>query len=125
MDLRTGFFSNRLGTSWPHFCFFPMDGSVPKRDLFRANALECLEEARAIKVRQFSNVFHRLAMWWVILAHQCEDDDRGPHISGRFSLMPSDRETETSPGTPLTLEGVIDARHAGYRSLQCFELRGG
>src|SRR5712675_2275115 len=25
--------------------------------------------------------FHRLAMWWVILAHQTEDDDRGPHVS--------------------------------------------
>jgi hypothetical protein len=23
-------------------------------------------------------------MWWVILAHQSEDDDRGPHTSGRF-----------------------------------------
>jgi hypothetical protein len=23
-------------------------------------------------------------MWWVILAHQSEDDDPSPHISGRF-----------------------------------------
>jgi hypothetical protein len=61
-----------------------MDGSVPQRDLYRAHALECLEEARAVKDRELSNVFHRLAMWWVILAHQSEDDDRGPHISGRF-----------------------------------------
>src|SRR6266566_9073370 len=104
MALRTGFFSSYLGTSRPDFCFFPMDGSVPQRDLFRANALECVEEARAIKVRELSNVFHRLAMWWVILAHQSEDEHRDPHISGRFSLMPSERDTETSPGTPLTLE---------------------
>jgi hypothetical protein len=70
-----------------------MDGSVPKRDLYRANALECVEEARAVKVRELSNVFHRLAMWWVILAHQSEDDVRGPHMSGRFWLMTSDRDT--------------------------------
>jgi hypothetical protein len=43
-----------------------------------------LEEARAVKDRELSSAFHRLAMWWVILAHQSEDDDRGPHISGRF-----------------------------------------
>ena len=55
-----------------------MDGSVPQRDLYRAHALECLEEARAVKDRELSNVFHRLAMWWVILAHQTEDDERGP-----------------------------------------------
>ena len=63
-----------------------MDGSVPERDLYRAHALECLEEARAVKDRELSNVFHRLAMLWVILAHQTEDDDRGPHISGRLSF---------------------------------------
>jgi len=55
-----------------------MDGSVLQRDLYRAHALECLEEARTIKDRELSNVFHRLAMWWVILAHQTEDDERGP-----------------------------------------------
>ena len=104
--MRTGFFSIYLGTRRPDFCFFPMDGSVPQRDLYRAYALECLEEARAVKDRQLSNVFHRLAMWWVILAHQSEDDDRGPHISGRFWLMTSGRDTEASPGTPLTLEGA-------------------
>src|SRR5258706_7378802 len=48
-------------------CFFPMDGSVPRRDLYRAHALECLEEARAVRDRELSSVFHRLAMWWVIL----------------------------------------------------------
>ena len=84
MDLRIGFFSSYLGTSRPNFCFFPMDGSVPQRDLYRVHALECLEEARAVKDRELSSVFHRLAMWWVILAHQSEDDDRGPHTSGRF-----------------------------------------
>jgi hypothetical protein len=55
-----------------------MDGSVPQRDLYRARALECLEEARAVKDSELSTVFHRLAMWWVILAHQTEDDERGP-----------------------------------------------
>jgi len=94
-----------------------MHGSVPQRDLYRAHAyrahaLECLEEARAVKHREFSNVFHRIAMWWVILAHQTEDDDRGPHISGGFGSMTSDGDTETSPGTPLTLEGA----HRFFRS---------
>jgi len=61
-----------------------MDGSVPLRDLYRAYALDCLGEARAVRDREFSHVFHRLAMWWVILAHQSEDDDRDAHISDRL-----------------------------------------
>jgi hypothetical protein len=101
-----------VGTSRPDLCFVPMHGSVPKRDPYRAHALECLEEARAVKKRELSNVFHRLAMWWVILAHQTEDDDSGPHISGRFGSMTSDGDTETSPGTPLTFEGA----HLFFRS---------
>jgi hypothetical protein len=84
-----------------------MHGPVPQRDLYRARALECLEVARAVKNRELSNVFHRIAMWWVILAHQTEDDDRGLHVSGRLVSMTSDGDTETSPGTPLTLEGAI------------------
>jgi hypothetical protein len=89
MDLRIGFFSSYLGTSRPNCCFFPMDGSVPRRDLYRAHALECLEEARAVKDRELSSVFHRLAMWWVILAHQSEDDDRGPQSPAGFGSMTS------------------------------------
>jgi hypothetical protein len=61
-----------------------MDGSVPQRDLYRAHALECLEEARAVKDRELSNVFHRLAIWWVILGHQTEDDERGPRNATFF-----------------------------------------
>jgi hypothetical protein len=101
-----------VGTSRPNFCFVPMHGSVPQRDLYRAHALECLEEARAVKNRELCNIFHRLAMWWVILAHQTEDDDCGLYISGGFGSMTSDGDTETSPGTLLTLEGA----HQFFRS---------
>jgi hypothetical protein len=74
-----------------------MDGSVPQRDLYRAHALECLEEARAVKDRELSNVFHRLAMWWVILAHQTEDDERG--LGTRRSSR--QRDMVTTPKLPL------------------------
>src|ERR1700722_19697484 len=32
--------------------------------------------ARAVEDRELSDVFHRLAMWWVILSHEIEDDPR-------------------------------------------------
>ena len=51
-----------------------MDASVPQWDRYRAHALECLHEARAAEDRELSEVFHRLAMWWVILSHEIEDD---------------------------------------------------
>jgi hypothetical protein len=72
----------------PTFVLFPC--MVPlQRDLYRAHASDCLEEARAVKNRELCNVFHRLAMWWVILAHQTEDDDRGllpPQDPNRVTL---------------------------------------
>jgi hypothetical protein len=55
---------------------FPMDASVPQWDRYRAHALECLYEAQAVKDRDLNEVFHRLAMWWVILSHEVEDDPR-------------------------------------------------
>jgi hypothetical protein len=82
-----------------------MDGSVPQRDLYRAHALECLEEARAVKDRELSNVFHRLAMWWVILAHQTEDDERGPRNA-----------TVTTPKLPLANISKIDRTTAACSS---------
>jgi hypothetical protein len=51
-----------------------MDASAPQWDRYRAHALECLREARAAEDRELSEVFHRLAMWWVILSHEIEDD---------------------------------------------------
>ena len=51
-----------------------MDVSVPQAEEFRTHALECLREAHAAEDRETSQVFHRLAMWWVILAHEREDD---------------------------------------------------
>ena len=56
---------------------YSMDFSV----LYRQYALECLREARAVKGRELRNVFHRLAMWWTVLAHEIEGDHR---FSGRF-----------------------------------------
>jgi hypothetical protein len=45
--------------------------------------LECLREARAVKDRELSKVFHRLAAWWIVLAHQA--DAEGGNSLTRFS----------------------------------------
>jgi hypothetical protein len=51
-----------------------MDASVPKLEAYRAHASECLHEARSAEDREGKQVFHRLAVWWIVLAHQEEDD---------------------------------------------------
>lgn len=53
-----------------------MDASVFQSDQYREHALECLNEAHAAEDQEFKQVFHRLAMWWIILA---EDDGPYPH----------------------------------------------
>jgi hypothetical protein len=53
-----------------------MDASVPPTGLYRAHASECLQEALATEDREFKEVYHRLAVWWVILAHEVEDESR-------------------------------------------------
>jgi hypothetical protein len=54
--------------------YFFMDASVHKHEDYRARASECLHDARTTEDRQLKNVFHRLAVWWVVLAHEIEDD---------------------------------------------------
>ena len=94
-----------------------MDGSVPQRDLYRAHALECLEEARAVEDRELSNVFHRLAMWWVILAHQTEDDERGPRNATFFKAARyGDGDMVTTPKLPLANISKIDRTTAACSS---------
>jgi hypothetical protein len=83
-----------------------MDASVPQRDRYRAHALECLHEARAVEDRELSEVFHRLAMWWVILSHEIEDDTR-PTI---YQRPPIAREPATG-AEPETLLSML--RRAG------------
>jgi len=56
-----------------------MDASVFQSDQYREHALECLDEAHAAEDQEFKQVFHRLAMWWIILAHEAEDDGPYPH----------------------------------------------
>ena len=51
-----------------------MDASVRKHEEYRARASECLHDARTTEDRELKNVFHRLAVWWVVLAHEIEDD---------------------------------------------------
>jgi hypothetical protein len=51
-----------------------MDAAVPKQEAYRAHALECLHEARSVEDRAGKQVYHRLAVWWVVLAHEQEDD---------------------------------------------------
>ena len=51
-----------------------MDASVRKHEEYRARASECLHDARTTEDRELKNVFHRLAVWWVVLAHETEDD---------------------------------------------------
>jgi len=78
-----------------------MDASVPQWDRYRAHALECLHEARAVEDRDVSDVFHRLAMWWVILSHEIEGDPR-PTTSLRppFARKPA---TDAEPETLLSM----------------------
>jgi hypothetical protein len=56
-----------------------MDASVFQSDQYREHALECLNEAHAAEDQEFKQVFHRLAMWWIILAHEAEGDGPYPH----------------------------------------------
>jgi hypothetical protein len=51
-----------------------MDASVHKHEDYRARASECLHDARTTEDRELKNVFHRLAVWWIVLAHEIEDD---------------------------------------------------
>ena len=51
-----------------------MDASVRNQEDYRARASECLHDARTTEDRELKNVFHRLAVWWVVLAHEIEDD---------------------------------------------------
>ena len=83
-----------------------MAASVPQWDRYRAHAVECLHEAQAIEDRALSDVFHRLAMWWVILSHEIEDDPR-PTSSLRppFARKPS---TGAEPETLLSMLRRMD-----------------
>ena len=56
-----------------------MDASVFQSGQYREHALECLNEAYATEHQEFKQVFHRLAMWWIILAQEAEDDGPYPH----------------------------------------------
>jgi hypothetical protein len=51
-----------------------MDASVPKVEAYRAHASGCLHEARSTEDHEVKQVYHRLAVWWIALAHQEEDD---------------------------------------------------
>jgi hypothetical protein len=63
-----------------HHCWLIlMDASVFQSDQYREHALECLNDAHATEDQEFKQVFHRLAMWWIILAHEAEDDGTYPH----------------------------------------------
>jgi hypothetical protein len=58
-----------------------MDAHVPLHELYRTHALDCLHEARVANDRELSDVFHRLAVWWVALAHEVEEEHSSPFIS--------------------------------------------
>jgi hypothetical protein len=61
-----------------------MDASIPIADRYRARALDCLHDAREVGGDEdFKTVFHRLAVLWIVLAHQTEG--RAPKVTLEFS----------------------------------------
>jgi hypothetical protein len=49
-----------------------MDAAVSKQEDYRAHALECLHEAQFANDRESKNVLKRLAVLWIVLAHEAE-----------------------------------------------------
>jgi hypothetical protein len=41
---------------------------------YRVHVSECLRDARMTEDRELKTVFHRLAVWWIVLAHEIEND---------------------------------------------------
>ena len=66
-----------------------MDASVPKHERYRARALDCLHDAQRSEDRELKDVFHRLAVWWVVLAHEIEDDQKKERRSDSQTLTPT------------------------------------
>jgi hypothetical protein len=81
-----------------------MDAAVPKLEAYRAHASECLREARSTEDREGKQVYHRLAMWWIVLAHQ-EEDER-PMMQSR----PRAVRAEVASARKLTDAGHLQRR---------------
>jgi hypothetical protein len=53
---------------------FFLYGRLGANNHYRVHVSECLRDARMTEDRELKTVFHRLAVWWIVLAHEIEND---------------------------------------------------
>jgi len=106
----SAFFSSYLGTSRPQLLFFfPMDGSVPQRDLYRVHALECLEEgARLSRIANLAACSIDLQCGGLFSPIRARMMIAAPHISGRFGSMTSPLVKFSGAKAGLTREARVE-----------------